>query len=96
MTRSGACAIYGLSIADCVIAHASKREVAMGTLRKPLSVILGLIAFAVLFHFVLSPVYARSRRTPLAASRMGSVVSIRIHTCPSSLGGSANSTPNQL
>ena len=49
----------------------------MELLRKPLSVILGLIAFAVLFHFVLSPFYSRSSRTPLAASRMGSVVSTR-------------------
>ena len=29
----------------------------METLRKPLAVILGLTAFAVLFHFVLSPFY---------------------------------------
>ena len=33
------------------------KEVVMETLRKPLSVILGLIAFAVLFHFVLNPFY---------------------------------------
>ena len=68
----------------------------MESLRKPLSAILGLIAFAVLFHFVLNPFYSRSSRTPLTASRTGSELSIRIHTSPSSLRRSANSTPNQL
>ena len=49
----------------------------METLRKPLSVILGLIAFAVLIHSVLSPFYSRSSRKPLTASRTGSVGSTR-------------------
>ena len=94
MTRPGACAIYGLSVADCFTV--SEREVAIESPRKPLSVILGLVAFAVLFHFGLCSFYSRSSRTPLAANSTASVVSIRIHTSATSLRGSANSTPNQL